>query len=909
MHPRLLLAPTLSILLGCPPPEDTEKPDDTGGDTGEPAVYEEGCITVDGGGGYASLNDAIHLASEGSTIEICEGAFEEAVVVNKPVHIVGAGVGLTTWSAPANEPAFLFSKTHDASLTGLSIDSTRSGVELEASAGVLLSELAFDTIPNYAIDADDSTGVEIQGSSFIASQWGSVRITGGDAIVSGCTFTDNLGFAVKGQGDADLLIASNTISGTMYTELDAEGNISDGFAIDLEETGEVTLNDNVFEDNAILAVMAIEGDSLSLSGDSITGGLYGLYVVYGDLLIDGLTITDPTEMGILYLGPVGEQLSASGLHISGDPEIVSEYAWDEGITSSVGLYTEADHVALSESSVTGYNSFGAFIIAYGTEDGELLLDDVAMSGNGRRGIFSSGLDVTATNVSVTGLRELDEDYAGAIYLDLPAGWYHQGGTFELTGGVFDDNEGWGLSLSQTNASLQALSVSGNARSGILEYAGTSSISGSTITDGRDGGGFGAICAYQSNGMVVRDNDFSNNAYFDTERVYTDAHGNETIYVYHDKVNDNGLDVWAYESTITVSDNRFVDGHWGTYTYASDGTVTGNSYEGYSYAAIYISGEGSDSVTVQDNSITGGTGYGMMASSTDVEVDGLSISDGQSAHVHYDYYYNGELLFTNEYDTSYDAIYLSTSRALLENITVTNPAGEGLYAYNSTVEVDGFEVVEPPGYGVYLYHYGTEPELYISDLDIQNPGSSGIYISAYNAKGFVAADFYDVSITGAGSYGVYMTGFGTSTDDAARFQGLEINDAAGAGLYLSSAAAVIEDSTIASGTSDGINASSSTLSVDGSTIEGCGADGISASASTVTVTASTLQAHGEDGLFLSSGTATVTGNTITGNTGYGMSCSGTSFDSCGDNILSKNIAGDINGCDAGCADPLIGDTSL
>jgi len=919
----LIAASSLLVLLGCPTNDDTGIKDDTGpDDTGEPETYEEGCITIDGGGGYASLNDAIHLADEGATIEVCEGSYLEAVVVDKAVHIVGAGADLTTWDAPEGEDPFTFQGVTGASLSAMSVMSSRSAIELAECADVDLTGLSFDTIANYAIDAEDCTGLAVADSSFTASQWGAVRISGGDATVSGNTFTDNLGFAVKGTSDAELDIQANTITGTMYTELTPEKTIADGFAIFLEEAGVATLSENVFEDNPILSIWAMESDGVSMSGDSITGGLYGIYMIYGDLDLLDVTVTDPTEMGVLYAAPAGEVFTADGLTISGDPDTVADYAWDEGITSSIGLYIEGTDITVSGSSISGYNNYGAYMVGNGDADGALVLEDVTFDSNGRRGLFTADLDATATGLSITNLRELDEDYDGAIYIDLPAGWYHQSGNLELDGGDISGNDGWGISAAQANTTLQNVSFDANTRAGFIDYAGTSTIQNNSFTNSLDESNFGALCAYQSNGMLVQNNSFADNGQFETTRVYEDAHGNKTTYVYHDEVLDNGLDLYGYDASLTVTGNTFADGYMGAQIYASDAVVQENSFTGYTYAAIYVGGEGSDAVTVEDNTVSDGIGYGLMASSADIEVSELQVSDGQTATISYDYYYNGEKLFSSSYETSYDAIYLSSSAALLEDITIDSPAGDGLYSYNSSVEIDDVTISNASalygyGYGAYFYHYDSAPEIYVSGLTIEDPqGSGGIYLYTYNTTGFTAADFYDVEITGSASHGVVMSTFPpveTKSGEflgTASFEGLEISGSAGAAFSMSSSSATIMDGVLEENVGGGISASSSALSLATSSVEASGADGIYASSSAVVVDQAEVTGSVGDGVELVSCSASMTMATVTGNQGWGISCSGTSFDSCGDNTISLNTLGDNNGCDVSCGGvPDPSDTAL
>jgi len=914
MTPRFLLASSLILLLGCPPPEDTEKPDDTGvDDTGEPETFEEGCITIDGEGGYASLNDAIHLADEGATLELCEGTFMEAVVVDKAVHIVGAGIDITTWDAPQGEVPFSFVGVTDASISGVSVVSSRSGIEIEGGSGVALSDLAFDTIANYAVDADDCLGLTVGSSTFVASQWGAVKVAGGSATVSGSTFIDNLGFAIKGSGGAELDVQGNTISGTMYTELDDEGGIADGFALFLSEAGPVTTSENIFEDNTIVSVWAMEGDGLAMSGDSITGGLYGVYMIYGDLDLLDVTITDPIEMGVLFAAPAGESITAEGLQISGDPEVVANYAWDEGINSSIGLYVEGTDVTLIDSTISGYNNYGAYLLGNGDADGTLLMTDVTFDNNGRRGIFSVDLDAVATGLTITNLRELEDEYCDDLgcytYIDLPAAWYHQSGNLELDGGTFSDNQGWGISAAEANSSVQNVLFDANARSGFFDFGGTSTVQNSSFTNSLESGAFGALCAYQSNGMLAQNNSFSGNGTFETTRVYDDGEGNKTTYIYHDEVLDSGLDLFGYNATLTVSNNSFADGYNGLQISTSDAEIRDNSFSGYAYAAIYIGGEGSDAVVIEDNTVTAGVGYGVLASSADVEVDGLEVTDGQSAQISYDYYSNGKLLFTSSYETSYDSVYLSTSRALLENVTIDSPAGEGIYSYNSVVEIEDVTIrnasaLTTSAYAVYFNHYDTAPEIYVNGLTIEEPqGYGGIYLYTYNNTSFTAATFYDVEITDAVGNGVVMSTFPGIDGEAATFEGLTITGAGGTAVSMSQSAVSIQDALIEGNGSDGLTATCSIVGVAESQIVTNVGDGVELSSCTQ------YDAHGVAQTVNS--TATFTSTVITDNGGWGMTCTGADFDSCEDNTLMDNILGDNNGCDESCGGVTSGgdDTAL
>ena len=113
---------------------------DDGGsdDTGEP-TWEEGCITVSGiSTGFASLADAVDVATDGDTITLCEGTIEETVAITESLQLVGPGPELLTWNAPTNQPAVTVSSTSNVGLSGFSVTSTRNGIEVGSASAVTI---------------------------------------------------------------------------------------------------------------------------------------------------------------------------------------------------------------------------------------------------------------------------------------------------------------------------------------------------------------------------------------------------------------------------------------------------------------------------------------------------------------------------------------------------------------------------------------------------------------------------------------------------------------------------------------------------------------------------------------------------------------------------------------------------
>ncbi|MDP6932008.1 MAG: right-handed parallel beta-helix repeat-containing protein, partial [Myxococcota bacterium] len=363
--------------------------DDTG-DTGTTVTYEEGCIMIDGDGGYAWLSDALTMADEGATIELCDGSLEESVVIDKTVAIVGPGPDEFTLVGNTNEPTITI-QAANVSISGITVESTRSGIDIEEASGISLSDLRFESVDNYGINADDSEDLLVEACTFEGTGYGGVKVDGGSATVQDSTFSGNTGYGLLATGGASLTLTGSTISSTSY---DSKG--SNGVGVMLEDGSVGTLAGNVLTDNYLIGVYADSSD-LSLDGESISGSYYGIAAVLGELTATGLTLTDNILYGLYGFATEGTNLT--GITVTGDPEVVTEVASDDWGSedygyASTGLFVVTDDLYLSDSTVTGYNNAGILLGEY--DSGTLEVDTVTVADSGRKGIYLSGGDYTMT---------------------------------------------------------------------------------------------------------------------------------------------------------------------------------------------------------------------------------------------------------------------------------------------------------------------------------------------------------------------------------------------------------------------------------------------------------------------------------------------------------------------------------
>ena len=87
-----IVALMMSVMMGCESKPDTVDHTDTGTETGS-EWPDEGCISINGEGGFATIGDAIEWAEDGDTIALCAGTYEEKLRIDKAVTVKGPSTG------------------------------------------------------------------------------------------------------------------------------------------------------------------------------------------------------------------------------------------------------------------------------------------------------------------------------------------------------------------------------------------------------------------------------------------------------------------------------------------------------------------------------------------------------------------------------------------------------------------------------------------------------------------------------------------------------------------------------------------------------------------------------------------------------------------------------------------------
>jgi hypothetical protein len=859
--------------------------DDTGDDPGP--TYEEGCITVDGAGGYKWINDAIAVAGDGSTIELCEATgHEEAVVINKPVVLVGPGAAAFTLTAPVNEPAIEIAAP-GVQVSGLTVAGTRSGVVVADGAdNALLDGIVASGLGNFGVTVGDAAGVRIVNSDLSANPYGGLEVDGGDVRVESSTFTGNTAYGVRATGGATLTVVGSTLSGTLQTDPD---DIADGHGAFADGGASLVLEGNTLTDNAVAGVWTEEGNA-SVDGDTVAGGLFGVIVQNG--IFDGASLTVENAQVIGLFVSTTQPTALAGGALRADPATSASIAYDDWGGSNglagAGIVLIGPEPTVSDVTVSGWNNCGV-LLASDENGGTGVVERTVIENVGRYGLRNEYLTTTVTDTVVDGLRVVDSPEARVdpsagidvlcYYVNYFAGLYNVYGTVSWAGGGIDASEGWGASQVYGSMSFTGAAFSANACSGLVSYGGVLVAQDSVFSAHPDST---AIASNYDTSVTLRGNTFTGNR---SEEGFTEIYDYWDLYGYRYQYDyapgyARNTDVAVFgASSMAIENNAFDTGDQALSLNGGSGTVTGNTFTDYRSTAVQAS-QGYDSggallagdFELSDNTFTRVNGRALTCYSSTLELENSTFTDTGDYSYAYTYTYE---------DTSGGSSNFSVSGAL---------GGTPIYASSCTLLVDDVEIDGATETALDIVSFGdTGAAAELSGLRIRGLGSStedpavaAVAVEAY--AGAIDLRMNDVEISDAittTAMSAYMSSTGTLAIEA---EGLRIDDAGLVGIDLTNTrtdAALVAnfvDVEVTAMQDHALQATRATLTLDTALLDG----------------------NGGSGLVVNGGEATVRSSSLTGNELYGMACEGDNANTCEDVDFSGNDAGASDGCSASCS---------
>ena len=805
---RILALSTSLVALGCSKDStSTDQGSDTGTvstDTGDTTPqYEEGCILVDGSGGYKWLEDALEVAGEGSTISLCEGEMDLSIELSGSVNLVGPGSDLLQWTAETNKPAIKVAGGSEITLSGFTVSSTRNGIEVSNSSNVTISDVTFVDVLGSGVRSIDSTGTVVDGCSFeqppyegggdtssetdtgdmpdsgsdtgmvSASMmdtgsptgdpvpytpdpigYGGVEVSGGDASVSNSSFIQMVGFAINAINGGAVSASNNAIYYTEFGQPDADGNVSDGFALWVQDGSILTTSNNVLANNFV-GIFSDEGD-LDLMGDFIGGGAYGIFAVNGAFTMDGVTVENPYTTGMRLVSAT-EPISISNTTVWGDPEIVASGEALDG--TSTGMLLAAPEVTVSDSTVYGWNYMGMQVIPY-DNDVSATLNNVTIENAATMGLYCGEGDFDLVDVNIVDFRTPYDPYTedgASISSGFASSFWYSDVTWN--GGGISDSEFIGSLAAFSSLAIDGIEVAGNAEHGLWIYDSTAAISGSTFTRSSASGGV----VSSSGDLTLTGNTFSDNL----EQAYSEYDSGTIVYGY--LYSYQSQDIVSYSgSRLDVVNNTFSNGSESIRIVGgSNVSIEDNSWDSYNRNAVYAYGT-DDTVKVKNNTATNIGSYFIYCQTNDIEVSETTV-DGVVGYNYETTYFQDGVETSTYQATWYDpAIYASSCSFYGEGLDIRNSEDHSVSFYDSSVELYDsiFENSSSEGY----LEYGTidfrwasaAPSLIANNVEIRNVDSGhGMRLNSTSSLGGTVS-ISNVDVDNAFKSGILLDGLMDST---------------------------------------------------------------------------------------------------------------------------------------------------
>ncbi len=719
----LLLLP----LVGCP----TGAGDDDSAGDDDVVSYEPGCITVNGGEpGFAHLQDAVNVASEGDEIEVCAGEFEGSVVVEKSLTIRGEDPDDTVLVGDVNEMAITVRDTSDVTLSGFTVESSRDAVVVQLSTGVLLEDLVVESSGQVGISVEGSE-VAIADSTFADHPYAAVDASGATIEVSGCHFSDLTGYGVRLRG-SDALIQDSTF----------ESVVPQPSSDDYDGTC-------IFADDSTLTVDQVEISSCTR---------VGVYGVDSDLSVSDSTVRDCAN-GVAGIGGSGgssvldcvlDEVPMFGVLLADQDAVVSGNtveATDPGAdTCGIAVGGDNGSFEIRDNQVSGYGQMGIWVqypLGGSTPTGGTAtvtgntVSDVALYG-----VLLTGLDVAEVSDNrvegITWGGELsDGGYPDGFGLSLwdigelamsgnevqdvdVVGIYLRESTFVSVDDQVSETGMWGVLVNESSGTFEELLVNNTAVCGVDVRTSGVAFVDAVIRNVHQGvppeyWEDGWPVYYYAHGAMFSDSQcsfddswFLDNQDYALELYDTDvrvegstfrgasSYGVYSVYGFGE-IRDSSFEEMTYAihldsadetsqiGDLTVADNLFSGVYSALYSSNLAGTTVfeGNQVESTSGYGLYLADSVADGarVEVRDNGFTALADSAVYASGIELQMEGDNAVDGVE---------NGRT-----------AVQLQTVTGTVSGLSVVNATGPGVTADGSDLTLTGCQLVGSAGHNLEL----------------------------------------------------------------------------------------------------------------------------------------------------------------------------------------------------------------
>lgn len=317
-------------------------------------LYGEGRVLYVGGSGegnYSSIQQAVDDAADGDIIFVYSGIYDESVLVNKQIKLMGESRNDTVIAAAS----------------GYAINVTANNVEVSQFT------ITGGSYPHAGIVAYGVKNLNIHDCNFENNDCGLSVFSSYGSTISGCDFLDGFSGIVIVQSH-DVVVSDCTISnitGSAFSKY--AGNISEfeGCGISLEGCQNVTIsNSQISLSDIAISLWSASHNNISLNTlhDNIGGILLAPYSDYN--IISENTITQKDSFGISVQGGSFNRISQNDVEeCKGWCGICIVKGWSQGnnisenrvVRSKIGISVEGVKNTVYRNNISLNTDFGLYL--------------------------------------------------------------------------------------------------------------------------------------------------------------------------------------------------------------------------------------------------------------------------------------------------------------------------------------------------------------------------------------------------------------------------------------------------------------------------------------------------------------------------------------------------------------------
>ena len=868
------------------------------GGTGE-TLPDDGCITINGSGGFATIASALDWAEDGDTISLCSGTYSERVLIDKGVTLKGPTSGEPAVISNPEDFSAVSVRADGVTLSWLTIESPSVGVYMENVDTVNLRVLNLNQTGDTPVRVKGATNVLLQASTFSDRDGAMVYVDEeGSVRVVNCLFDRIAGYATVAESGAVLSLEGNEFFDTAADDTDRSAAARANNGASLYSTG------NLYSDSLGAAIKASNSTVQSVS-DTFQGGTHAIRSSGGSVTIDGATVTHPTVTGV-YIHASEGNVSISNSTFTADPAenaMRGAERWSiADADQGVGIFAKAlTEVSIENVTVTGFNHGGIYIGPTTPDGAEVSLTSVNVNNVRWHGVYIRDSRATVTDTTISDI-SIDAstgpspcttvgDYGGATFRSSTLDW--------LGGGV-TDTSGIGVAGLESDLSFSGISVSGNDCAGLMNFQGTITVDDSDFSAPSTNALGGSVVSYNGASSAVTNSRFVDS--YEIAESFTSG-SDSFLYVYYDRM---GADIQAwFDGDHTVSGNTFTSGSRSVYGTEANLTVTDNTWTDYAqYGALILDG----TLTMSGNTFSNSSGHAVACIDGTVDVSDQVVDTIVSTEDRsYEIWSGGEVLYPSApSNVNYPALYIEGCQTTMSNVALNDTAAMAMRLLGGDHSLSDITVLRANS-GGYLsdpaidlgdswtrdgFAYEDDIQLVLDQVTISETGyGGGVGFTRYDLSGDAVSSnmtITNANLSGIGGRGITAIGANLSLADS------EIMGPGGTGVTASEGTVSMSNVLINGAASHGYMASSATSLLDAVTTQYNAMNGLMLSGGEVTLTNSTSKHNGLHGIQVSSASATMTDNSLTNNSGYGLACTAVTIMAC-DNLFADNLLGPTDSC--------------